>query len=318
MQSIQAANSILPEHVVIRSDGKIEVQSVQALPKFKTYKVSFGDENKMPSCECDNWQLNLLPCKHFFAVMLHSPQYSWHSLPAMYRDSPFFCLDDLHVVPKDSSQSEPMIQTEVHEDDALSLGEEEQTARKAVQLPKRSSTRLTVARECRDYLSQIRNLTYLITDETTLQHLFLKLHQISEDLQNIADRDNGFILEDTGHINQGLQQKIKRKRAATEDPLITSEGAQSRSSHETTGQVRLLPKKQNDKSSKRRYGQAYDTRVAHTNVNLDIATGLPGTVQWIFTAEQYCLDAYMYPGTTQTLGQQGLKLPTPTFFKDMG
>lgn len=270
-----------PEHVVVKSDGNIEVQSVQALPRFKTYKVSFGNENSMPSCECDNWQLNLLPCKHMFAVMLHSPQYSWHNLPAMYRESPFFCLDDLHVVPKDVSQSEPLIPTEVHEDDAMSPGEEKQTAGKAAQLPKRSSTRLTVATECRDYLSQIRNLTYLITDETSLQNLFLKLHQISEDLQNIADRDNGFILEDTGHINQGMQQNIKRKRAAPPDPLIISEGAKGRSdkSHEAIGKAGLLPKDQNDKSSKRRYGQAYDTRVAHTNVNLDIGTGLPGIVQ---------------------------------------
>ncbi|XP_065067607.1 uncharacterized protein LOC135693148 [Rhopilema esculentum] len=284
MQSIQAANVIKREHIALRPDGSIEVQSVQALPRFRTYQVSFGNENTMPSCQCESWQLNLLPCKHIFAVTLHCPGYSWYSLPAVYRESPVFRLDDLHVVPKVTSHpmsskkpdDDPFMSALVRDEETASFEEDIQTSvieeastsGNAGKLPKSRSARLNVASECRDYLSQIRNLTYLITDETSLKNLFVKLHDILEGLKNTADRDNGFILENTG-------QKIRRKSTANEEPLGKDETLLD-TIDVTTSKVVLLPKEETSKLVKRRYGQAYETRVAHKNVNLNIDTGLPG------------------------------------------
>eukprot|EP00795_Rhopilema_esculentum_P005664 gene5664-10904_t len=179
IQSIQAANVIKREHIALKPDRSIEVQSVQALLRFRTYQVSFGNENTMPSCQCESWQLNLLPCKHIFAVTLRFPGYSWYSLPAGYRESPFCRRDDLHVVPKVTSHpmslkkpnDDPFMSALVRDEETSSFEEEMQTSvieeastsGNAGNLPKSRSARLNVASECGDYLSQIQNLTFLIT-----------------------------------------------------------------------------------------------------------------------------------------------------------
>lgn len=58
----------------------------------KTYQVTMGSENEFPSCTCEDFRRNFLPCKHFFAVFKFSNQ-SWRNLSPLYIESPYLNLD---------------------------------------------------------------------------------------------------------------------------------------------------------------------------------------------------------------------------------
>lgn len=58
----------------------------------KTYQVTMGSEKELPSCTCEDFRRNFLPCKHFFAVFKFSNQ-SWRNLSPLYIESPYLNLD---------------------------------------------------------------------------------------------------------------------------------------------------------------------------------------------------------------------------------
>ena len=68
-----------------------------SLPKFEvkgakgTHIVDFGE----PSCSCKEWITHHIPCKHFFAVFNHYPQWGWDQLPSSYKASPYLSLDNV-------------------------------------------------------------------------------------------------------------------------------------------------------------------------------------------------------------------------------
>lgn len=284
MQSLQAARDLKPQHVVEKADGHVQVQSIRALPQFKVYNVLFGEDDKMPSCECESWKLSLLPCKHMFATMINPPSHSWYKFPAMYRDSPYFSLDDNHKVPLEPACSQEEMPPTVESDVpmmVMEVGESASTSSAdvsgiAAQLLKHKANRLTIASECRDSLSQIKNLTFLIAEETALKNLYVKLNEIIESLKDIADSEDGFLLEDTSRIQPEIVQKMQRKRSATVK-ISDSESKQYDQDMTTeTGIIKQLPYQQQEKAAKRKFGQAYESKAAHVNVNLNIKSGLPG------------------------------------------
>lgn len=59
------------------------------------HRVSFGNDNpeSMPSCTCQDWTKWNIPCKHFFAVFKHKPEWQWDKLPTTYRQSPYLSTD---------------------------------------------------------------------------------------------------------------------------------------------------------------------------------------------------------------------------------
>lgn len=67
------------------------------------HTVSFGSESRMPSCTCEDWQKNLLLCKHFCAVFNLVPGCSWDSLCVTYRENPLFMLDEVCLGHSDTS-----------------------------------------------------------------------------------------------------------------------------------------------------------------------------------------------------------------------
>ena len=63
--------------------------------------LNFGkEENGMPSCTCKDWQQHQIPCKHFFAVFQHRPEWQWEQLPKSYLQSAYLSTDrdslDMH------------------------------------------------------------------------------------------------------------------------------------------------------------------------------------------------------------------------------
>ena len=67
------------------SPGIFEVQKAASSKKI----VNFS----LPSCTCRDWERHGLPCKHFFAVFLLVPEWSWTQLPLWYTGSPRLSLD---------------------------------------------------------------------------------------------------------------------------------------------------------------------------------------------------------------------------------
>ena len=57
------------------------------------YRVSFRNDENMPYCTCFSWKKSYYPCKHFFAVFLKFPNWSWDTLSPLYVNSPFLQLD---------------------------------------------------------------------------------------------------------------------------------------------------------------------------------------------------------------------------------
>lgn len=57
------------------------------------HTVSFGDNTSFPSCDCTDWQRFKLPCIHFCAVFLASPEWSWDMMSVQYRSAPVFNVD---------------------------------------------------------------------------------------------------------------------------------------------------------------------------------------------------------------------------------
>ncbi len=63
------------------------------------------DEGQIPKCRCFDWNDTLLPCKHMFAVFENCTDYSWESLPKMYRDSLYLMLDPSCCLPTVNDQT---------------------------------------------------------------------------------------------------------------------------------------------------------------------------------------------------------------------
>ena len=74
-------------------DNQCGVFEIKAQSKDRWYNLSFGSGDIMPDCECLDFGRNGLPCKHFFAVFNHFPEWQWDSLPKKYRENPHISLD---------------------------------------------------------------------------------------------------------------------------------------------------------------------------------------------------------------------------------
>ena len=73
--------------------GLFKVKSQDPNYQDTWYKLSFGDNNTMPNCECSDWKRNRLPCKHFLVVFTHIENWGFQQLPVHYKESPFLTLD---------------------------------------------------------------------------------------------------------------------------------------------------------------------------------------------------------------------------------
>jgi len=125
----------------------------------------------MPSCDCYDWQRFHLPCKHFCAVFHLYPDHGWDMLPASYRDSPFFRLDET-VVGTSLETQEPAAADPADDDcDATPLS-----------LAESQCLRSAKAAACREVLCELTNSTYLVGDTPTLESLYNKLLDLHADL----------------------------------------------------------------------------------------------------------------------------------------
>ena len=190
------ANAIPAHHVISKGDGKFEVHSQTPMLKV-WYKVSFGGQDATPSCMCDDWQRTHLPCKHMFAIFKHKPDWGFESLSKKYRNSPFFTLDEvvilpidnLHVEPAEFSKEEPVI-----DGTKESHSQERENNKENLPYPKRFNK--TVAAQCRDLMNQAKSLTFIVDDPDTLEQVRKTLQRCVVLMKNSVPKAyNGLILE---------------------------------------------------------------------------------------------------------------------------
>ena len=62
--------------------------------------VEFGDQSGGTKCTCKDWLTYHLPCKHFFAVFRHFPEWGWEKLPVSdsYVTLPYLSLDNQAIL----------------------------------------------------------------------------------------------------------------------------------------------------------------------------------------------------------------------------
>ena len=151
-----------------------------------------------------------MPFKHFFAVFLHVPLWSFDKLPDAYKDSPFFTLDEELFAPDNPKARDDlpcMIGVEAVEVDGKeSLRFED--------LPRTVPRPRTSAAKCREVLGQIKNMTYIVEaweNREILGRPRKKLEECLHLLQMTAPKENGVILEAPGAPKSMSNATRKRK-----------------------------------------------------------------------------------------------------------
>ena len=196
------------------SNGKFRVKSQDADKRW--YLVSFGNEIDKPSCECLSWLRNHFPCKHFFAIFRHFPEWGWEKLPKHYRNSPLLALDEAIIGISTKPVAEPQKPLDLPESMSISdsIQEEFSTLQNHVEymkLPQKKCSPKAVGSSCREILSEIKQITFLIDDLRELETLKANLQDIHQRLKKVVPSDNGLQVEREGKTKKKKKENWKLK-----------------------------------------------------------------------------------------------------------
>nr|XP_047144725.1 uncharacterized protein LOC124818213 [Hydra vulgaris] len=150
-----------------------QMYEVKSFTSAKSYIVTIGGQDtKFPDCQCIERKKKLMPCKHMVAIFQHCDGVSWDLLPDSYRLSPYFCLDNSVIYGNESCHEE---KSNICFEDNLS---ETQGHVILENVQNKIYPKQTNAPSCRDILSQIKTLSYLIYDENVVKSLKFKLQEL--------------------------------------------------------------------------------------------------------------------------------------------
>ena len=90
LSRIRKADRFLKESVQqLDTSDQFRVESTSG----KQHTVNFKHDDNMPECTCKDWIWWHIPCKHFFAVFNHFPDWGWISLPKEYLENEYLSAD---------------------------------------------------------------------------------------------------------------------------------------------------------------------------------------------------------------------------------
>eukprot|EP00794_Sanderia_malayensis_P002202 gene2202-2507_t len=204
------SDSIPSSHVVMTGYGKFTVQSLSRNTLCQDYEVFFGNEKMLPSCSCYDWKKSPFLCKHFFAIFRVFPVWSWNALSPIYRESPFFQVDELFGC--DSAEKDRKIELEtessveksveisaIESDNEVGFNildgsiHEPNIDQPIDQLQERIPPNCGVL--VRETISEIRSLTFLLESQPeTLFKLHSDLEQLKEQLYAVCPEEKGLPL----------------------------------------------------------------------------------------------------------------------------
>ena len=90
----KARKTLSPEDIT-NTDSDNGIFSVRGKSGY-THTVDFGSQTGRPSCTCQDWARNNIPCKHFFLVFTKRA-WGWSSLPQSYLKNPYLCCDGVSL-----------------------------------------------------------------------------------------------------------------------------------------------------------------------------------------------------------------------------
>ena len=221
-QKIHLAEDTPPSHVrTTKSTGVFEVKSQDSDGGW--YKVSFGNDTQPPSCECYSWKQNHFPCKHFFAIFEHFPAWGWDKLPDHFTNSPLLTLDEAVIGQEQPTSTDISSPASPHLDDNTdcsvhvpNTNTQAETnsvlPRMYANIPQKKCSSKALGSSCREILSEIRQLTFLIDDSNELANLKTDLQGVYQRLKELAPSDGGL------QVERGETTLKKRKLPNTEHP----------------------------------------------------------------------------------------------------
>lgn len=110
----RARKTLSPEDIV-DMDSENGIFSVRG-KSGHIHTVDFGSK---PSCTCQDWARNNIPCKHFFLVFINKGGWGWSSLPQGYLNGPYLCCDGVSLAkfkePTGSSSSESQAECDTYQ-----------------------------------------------------------------------------------------------------------------------------------------------------------------------------------------------------------
>eukprot|EP00794_Sanderia_malayensis_P004341 gene4341-4918_t len=206
LEKIDLANKIPASHVRMIGMGSFVVASNSRCSLPEEYNVSFGDEETMPSCTCYDWRHSAYPCKHFFAVFQKFPVWSWEALSPQYRNSPFLTLDEVVVYNQivqhnnDGSNIESQLPDE---NITTAINVEDHSDIEFPNTPPVLKAR-PYGKVCRETMNEIRNLTFLIDDQSVVMSECCKeLTAIKSKMYSACPEEKGLPLL------QAMMKKVK-------------------------------------------------------------------------------------------------------------
>ena len=175
---------------------------------------------QQPSCQCFSWVRNHFPCKHFFAIFRHHPQWGWDKLPDDYANSPLRTLDEAiigHGKPINSSSSSHELvdnnaKSSMPNHDNFHGEITASTKHSYANLPNKKGCSEALGSICRETLNEIRQLTFLIDDLKELESLKTELQGIYQKLKMIAPSNGGL------QVESGEPEVKKRKLRQSDHP----------------------------------------------------------------------------------------------------
>ncbi|CAB1318900.1 unnamed protein product [Coregonus sp. 'balchen'] len=200
----------------------------------RSYTVSFGSEATWPSCECEVWRDQRLPCEHFCHVFRSEPNWTWEHLCPKYRDHPLLTLHShttteeeieealnglMHLSPASPvslqwdgpEETVPLVQTPQTPQLQLHSIQTQWVAPQASQGPREREElqREELQRECVAKLKSIMENVSGINNIDHLQELRQKLDVLQAQSETMLDQ------KDAG-VKTVPTPKGKRKRAGVE------------------------------------------------------------------------------------------------------
>ena len=161
-------------------------------------------EDLYPSCECQSWKRNLLPCKHLIAIFENFEEFDWHSLPIKYTTSPYFNLDN-NVI-----NTVRIKVNDTADDGSYPVGNDQPIM---IDLPTKKYPKRTKASSCREVLNQIKSLTYLVNDMDVLDALEEKLKTALDYLQLNSPQEEGLFIE-----SANIKSRVKLSKISVDLP----------------------------------------------------------------------------------------------------
>ena len=156
----------------------------------------------MPKCSCYDWCKTGYLCKYFLAVFEKFPSWSFNALSPIYINSPFLNLDKT-VIPllKENTLTDSTY-TKKQNKIVSNLEEPNEMDKSAVinlqSLPSQARRKKTSAAIFREYLKEVKDLSYLVENLVdTLNEALDYLINIRRLLQGAVPKESGIYLEPT-------------------------------------------------------------------------------------------------------------------------